>query len=272
VYAAFVRLTLPTILVVAALVSGCNEPEEVQAVPKRADDQITTAELNSFLSIVRSLPEAKLPPIPSVMPVAPQWNRNRTLPVNELVREEEKSQIERESIEWLAAHCPQSRFLKRALRREKMTIEQFLGLYLSLGDALGRDSLPADRDLDPIFERGKAEIAELKKDQRIFSSLPDDEAYFLREKSGWLAVVDRATRMKIVHPGNLDLVKRHRERLAAFMPDEFTRNPFLEFTTILDDRGVPFREPVGQESDDRIPWSRERALVGSAEPPDGKTP
>src|SRR5262249_35864185 len=122
---------------------------------------------------------------------------------------------------------------------------------------------------EQILERGRLAIAELKKDQRIFSSLPDDEAYFLREKSGWLAVVDRAARLKLVHPDNLALVERHRDRLAAVMPEEFKSNPFLEFTTILDDRGVPFQEPLGQANDDHLPWSRDRALVGSEERTDG---
>jgi hypothetical protein len=255
---------IPAILLCAAFLCGCSEPVDVvQNVPKRADDKLTTAELESFLSIVNSLPEQKLPPIPSVLAPAPQWSRNRTLPINELVKEEEKSRIERESIDWLTAHCPQSRFLKRALRREKLTVEQFLGLYLALGEALSNDGIPPDRDLDQILVRGRRAIAELKKDQRIFSSLPDDQAYFLREKSGWLAVVDRAARLKIVHPDNLALVRRHRDRLAAVMPDEFRRNPFLEFMTILDDRGVPFQEPIGQDNDDRIPWSRDQALAGS---------
>ncbi len=267
-----IRSTLAAAFLCAVIFSGCGEREEVQAVPKRADDLITPAEVESFLSIINSLPERKLPAIPSVMPGAPQWSRNRTLPVHELVREEEKLRIERESIDWLAAHCPQSRLLKRALRREKMTMEQFLGLYLALGDALSRESLPADRDLDSILARGKAAIAELKKDHRIFSSLADDEAYFLREKSGWLAVVDRATRMKLVHPGNLALVREHRERLAAVMPEEFTCNPLLEFTTLLDDRGVPFQEPIGQETDDRLPWSRDRALAGSDAPGEAVAP
>jgi nucleoside-diphosphate-sugar epimerase len=55
-------------------------------------------------------------------------------------------------------------------------------------------------------------------------------------------------------------------------PEEFRRNPFLEFMTILDERGVPFQEPIGQENDDRIPWSRDQALVGSDAPGDAGAP
>src|SRR5262249_50389868 len=128
--------------------TGCSEPEEVQSEPKRADDRITTAELESFLSIIDALPERALPQIPPVMAAAPQWTRNRTLPVFELVKEEEKLRFDHESIEWLAAHCPQSRSLKRALQREKMTIRQFVGLYLALGAALSRHNVPVDRDLE----------------------------------------------------------------------------------------------------------------------------
>jgi len=121
-----------------------------------------------------------------------------------------------------------------------MTLEQFVGLYLALGTALYRDSVPAEREIEPILDRGKKAIAELKKDHRIFSTLPEDQAYFLQEQSGWVAVVDRARRVRPVHPANLALVRQHRERLAVGMPAEFLRNPFLEFTTILDERGVAF--------------------------------
>jgi hypothetical protein len=259
-------------VVLVFLLAGCSEPEEVPSEPRRADDKITTGELDSFLSIMEVLPNKALPQIPSVMAAAPQWTNNRTLPVLELVKEEEKLRFDHGSIDWLAAHCPQSRALKRALQREKMTIRQFIGLYLALGAALSRDHVPADRDVEQILERGRLAIAQLKKDQRIFSSLPDDEAYFLREKSGWLAVVDRAARLKLVHPDNLALVAGHRDRLAAVMPEEFKSNPFLEFTTILDDRGVPFQEPLGRENDDHLSWSRDRALVGSDRPGEAEVP
>jgi hypothetical protein len=254
------------------IAGGCSEPEFVQPEPKRADDLLTEAEIDSFLSIVDSLPDQRLPPLPSVILPAPQWSRNRSLPVNELVKEEEKVLTDRQPIDWFIAHFPtQSRFLKRALRRERVTIEQFVGLYLALGISLSRDRLPADRDLDQILVRGKLAIAELKKDQRPFSALPEAQAYFLLEQAGWLAVVDRATRLKPVHPGNLLLVRQYGERLTALLPAEFSRNPMLEFATILDDRGVPFQEPAGQDTDDRISWSREHAIVGEVPAAEGET-
>ena len=242
---------------------GCSELESVESEPKRADDRINPAELESFLTIIDSLPDRRLPSLPPVMPNASQWGRSRTLPVNELVKEEERSLAGRISIERFAGHFPQSRFLKRALRREKITIEQFVGLYLALGLSVSRTHVPADRDLDQIVARGKRAIIELKKDQRLFSSLPDDEGYFLKEQSGWLAVVDRATHLRQVHHANVDLVQRHRARLEGVLPAEFSQNPFLEFGTILDDRGIPFQEPPGQESDDHISWSRDQAFVGT---------
>jgi hypothetical protein len=259
------RLTAIILASVLLLGSGCEEPEVVQPEPKRADDRLTQAEIDSFLAIVESLPDRKLPQLPSVMLPAPEWSRNRTLPVNELVKEEEKALLDHKSIEWFVGHFPQSRFLKRALRRERLTIEQFVGLYLALGTTLSRERLPGDRDLDQILIRGKRAIGELLKDQRIFSSLPEEQAYFLHEQSGWLAVVDRASRLKLVHPDNLALVRENEVKLRAILPAEFNRNPLQEFATILDDRGVPFQELAGQETDDRIGWSRERALVGGTD-------
>lgn len=252
--------------------SGCSEPETVDSEPKRADDRITDAEVNSFLAIVEALPDHRLPPLPAVMPNAPQWSHSRTLPVSELVKEEEKSLAARISIERFVTHCPQSRFLKRALRREKMTIDQFVGLYLALGLSVSRSHVPADRDLDQIVNRGKRAIIELKKDSRLFSSLKDDEGFFLREQSGWLAVVDRATRLKQVHSANLDLVQRHRAELERVLPAEFRQNPFLEFGTILDVRGIPFQEPPGEITDDHIAWSRVQALIGNDPVEDAQEP
>src|SRR5215471_10935667 len=173
-------------LFVLLLVSGCSEPEEVQTEPKRADDLLTAADLESFLSIVHSLADQKAPAMPAVILPPPQWSRNRSLPVSELVNEDEKTRTERASIEWLSAHCPRSRFLMRALRREKMTIEQFVGLYLALAMSLYRDSVPADRDLDAVLVRGKQTIADMKKDQRTFSGLAEELAKYLQEQSGWL--------------------------------------------------------------------------------------
>lgn len=261
-------MKLFSVMVLASVLlssSGCDEPEVVQPEPKRADDRLTQSDVDSFLAIVESLPDQKLPSLPAVMLPAPQWSRNRTLPVNELVKEEEKALAVRKSIEWYIGHFPQSRFLKRALRREHLTIEQFVGLYLALGTTLSRGRLPVDRDLDQILLRGKRAIGELLKDQRIFSSLPEEQAYFLHEQSGWLAVADRASRLKLVHPENLVLVKENESKLRAVLPAEFNRNPLHEFATILDDRGVPFQELSGQETDDHITWSRDRALVGGAD-------
>jgi len=201
--------------------------------------------------------------MPTILLPAPQWSRNRSLPVIELVKEDEKARIEHSSIDWLAAHCPQSRFLKRALRRERMTIEQFVGLYLALGLSLSRDHVPTDCDLEQIVIRGKQAVADLKKDHQILSSLSEDQACSLQEESGWLAIVDRAARLKVVHPANLALVRQNRERLAGVMPAEFLLNPLQEFTTVLEDRGVPFQEPAGGDSDDHIEWSRDQAIVGS---------
>lgn len=243
---------------------GCEEPELVQPEPKRADDLLTQKEVEAFLSVVDGLPGQKLPALPAVMLPPPQWNRNRTLPISDLVKEEEKTLRDHQSIDWFISHVPQSRFLKRALRKERLTMEQFVGLYLALGISMSRDHLPADRDLAQVLVRGKRAIAALKKEEKkTLVDLPEEQAYYVQEQSGWLAVVDRASRLNPVHPQNVVLVRQNADRLRAVLPEEFTRNPLLEFATILDDRGVPFQEPPGHESDDRIVWSRERALVGT---------
>ncbi|HEY3966499.1 MAG TPA: hypothetical protein VGM05_18195 [Planctomycetaceae bacterium] len=249
--------------------SGCEDPEFVQPEPKRADDQLTQAEVDAFLSVINGLPGKRLPALPAVMLPAAQWSRNRTLPISDLVKEEEKMLRDRHSIDWFISHVPQSRFLKRALRKEHLTMEQFMGLYLALGISMSRDHLPADRDLAQVLVRGKRAIAALKKEEKkTLVDLPEEQAYFIQEQSGWLAVIDRAARLNPVHPQNVSLVRQNADRLGAVMPAEFTRNPLLEFATILDDRGVPFQEPPGHETDDHISWTRDRAIVGADSPGD----
>lgn len=266
-------MPLPVLfLVVFFLAAGCSEPEISDAPPKRADDRITSAELMSFLSIIQSLPEGKLSSMPVVFRPPPQWSRNRTLPVHELVKDEEKLLVEHRSIDWLAAHCPDSRFLKRALRREKMTLDQFVGLWLALGITASRAALADDRDLEEILLYGKIAVSGLKRDHRIFSVLGEDEAFVVQEEASWVTLTHRAETLKLVHPSNLKLVREHREELVAVLPSEFTRNPLEEFSSILDDRGIPFTEAVGGESDQKIPWSRANAIVGIDAPSGAREP
>jgi hypothetical protein len=261
-------IVLALVLTAAA---GCEEPETAPEEPKRPVDKLAAADIESFLAIVDGLPDHELPAVPPVNLPAPQWGSSRTLPVNELVAEERKLLVERSSLDWLIEHWPPSRPLNRALRRERLTIPQLVGLYLTIGTALSRDSLPLDRDLEDILIHGNRALEELKKDKRMFSSLSEDSAFALQEQAAWLTIVDRATRLKEVPTENVALVHEYRDKLNAHFPEEFLRNPFAEFAKLIDDQGIPFQEPVG-ESDENISWSRATAIIGSDERPAAPPP
>ncbi len=257
-----------TVLCLATI--GCHEEAISYREVKRVDERVTAAELKSFFAVVDSLPEKALPPLPSIDSPAPQWSITRTLPVGELVREEQKAIIEHTSVEWLARHCNHVRALKRALRRERMTLEQFFGLVLTMGTALSVDEVDSQRDLDVILARGKRIVAGLVKDQRVFSALTEDGAYHVLEQASWIPLIDRVQRLKQVPPENLALARRHHDRLKAIFPKEFTTDPLAGFAKILENRGAPFVELPSSGSDERIEWSREQAIVGTDTPPPAK--
>lgn len=245
------------------LAAGCAEEEFVPGEPKRIDDKLTQADIDLFLAILNGLPDGKAPAFPVAYPPPPTWNSNRSLPVQELLLEAEKQFSERESLEWFASKCPQTKALKRGFRRHRFSNEEFAGLYLAIGVALSRDSLPPGRDPDQLLQQGRKVLDELKKDNRVFSNLNEGPMFLVQEQAAWLAVTRRCSWLKRVPDANLELVRENRTKLLSRFPDEFLRNPLDEFARIIDDQGVPFRESPGRESDDHLHWHRDQALIGT---------
>jgi len=243
--------------------AGCAEEEFVPGEPKRIDDALTQADIDLFLTILNGLPDGKAPAFPVVYLPPPTWNSNRSLPVAELLLEAEKQFSERESLEWLASKCPQTKALKRGFRRHRLSNEEFAGLYLAIGVALSRDALSPGRDPEQLLQQGKKVLDELKKDNRVFSNLNDGPMFLVQEQAAWLAVTRRCSWLKRVPEGNLALVRENRDKLQSQFPDELLRNPLDEFSRIIDDQGVPFRESPGRDSDDHIHWHRDQALIGT---------
>jgi hypothetical protein len=243
-------------------VAGCAEEEFVPGEPKRIDDTLTQEDVDKFLEVLDRLPEKKAPEFPRAFPPPPTWNSNRSLPVQELLVEAEKEFSERESLEWMSSRCAQSRALKRALRRHRLSNEEFTGLYLAIGVALSREMLPPGRDPEQLVAQGRKVLDDLKKDGRVYSTLREDAAFLVTEQAAWMAVVQRCSWLKRVPAGNLALVRENRERLQQRFSEEFLRNPLDDFARIIDDQGVPFHETPGGESDDRLPWHRDHAILG----------
>jgi len=248
-------------------VSGCGGSSLEYREVRRIDEKITQTELNGFLRVVNRLPGHKLPKWPSVFPPPPNWSRGRTLPVSQLVDEARSELANRWSVEWIARRLGKNRRLQHALRRERMTTEQFVGLTLALGVALSRDTLHAHQDLDRILAKGKDVIAQLKRDShRRFAELNDQDRYTVLVRAIWISRVDRAAHLKLVPPENLALVREHAKTLVAVFPPEFMTNPFDSIVDRMESDGLPFEETSGSGRDDRIVWRPDRALIGHDRP------
>ena len=168
--------------------------------------------------------------------------------------------VERTSVEWMAAGLRPHTALERALRREQMTVDQFVGLSLAVGIALAHGAVADDDGLDRIIERGAKELQTLRDDERLFSELSRDSRHIVRTKAVWITRLDRASRLGRVPPENAALVEKYRERLEPMFPPEFLSNPLVAVADRLEERGVPFEELPETGSDAHIPWDAAKLI------------
>ncbi|NOX56557.1 MAG: hypothetical protein GXP27_19360 [Planctomycetes bacterium] len=248
------------------LASGCmDEPLDYVEV-KRLDEPVSEAELQSLLRIVHALPEGRLPRFLEVFQPVPEWNRSRNLPVNELLEEQRQLLERRWSIDAMAESLQGNRILRRVLRRERMTLKQFVSLALAVGVAMARSTLREDQDLDAILQKGEIALKRLRRDTRPYSSLTKAGMYYVAQQARWLTRVYRARYLKMVPDANVQLVRSHWPELAKVFPEPFTTNPLDAISDPLEERGVPFKELAETGSDDNLRWSPSRAIVGSDVP------
>jgi len=257
---------MPHALLIAALLPLClmgcmEEPLEYTEV-KRVDETITPAELQTFLSVIETLPNQKLPPLQSVFPPPPDWNPSRTLPVGELVNESQELLAERWSVDWQARHVQRNRHLARALRREQLTTQQFIGIAFSLGVAMARNTIRENQDLNKIIERGEKEIAILRKDLRPFSSLSQEGRHRVLQRAIWISRLDRADKLVRVPAENLLLVQEQAETLSKIFPEDFQQNPLDSVVDFLEEFGLPFEETEESGFDDQISWDKSNVIRG----------
>jgi hypothetical protein len=246
--------------------AGCGRESLVYREVKRIDEKVTEAELEAFLEIVDALPEKRLPELPTVFAPAPDWHPSRTLPVDELMKEEQKKLRERWDIEWLARQVHHHRPLQQVLRQHQATPEQFVAMYVAIGVALSRSNLRPDQDLDQVLEAGEARLERLKREKRPFSSLSREMMHYVLQQAIWLNRVDRATQLRLVPPENLALVAAYRDTLNDVFPPEFTGNPLDAVADLLEELGMPFEELAENGSDAQIRWDPKEALVGYDDP------
>ena len=254
----------------AVPMAGCGPSQLEYTEVKRINEKVTAAELNQFLRIIESLPDKKLPPMPTVYAPLPQWKPSRTLPVNELLNEEQESLDQRWSVEWIARQMKRNRPLQRALRRENITREQFLGLTLAIGVSLSRSRLRVHQNLAEVISRGENNLRVLRQDpryERTFSKLRREGQHSILRSAGWVTRIDRARRLKEVPPENIALVKKHFDELKRIFPKYFVENPLDAVADLLEEHGVPFEELNGV-SDADITWvpGPEEAFIGIDRP------
>ncbi len=245
---------------------GCSDGEPEFTEVKDLKDDLTIEELRTFFRIINALPEKKLPEMPSVFAPTPEWNRSRTLPVKELVNSEFESVVALWDVDSRAEKLEKNRQLARALRNEKMTSQQFIGLVLTIGTTLSRNTLHEDQSLDDVIERGEQEIAELRSDARTFSMLSEAGQYAVVEKATWITRTERARRLKLVPESNRRLVAKHAEKLSVVFPVWFIENPLDAVPDLRQEYGLPFEELPESGLDEHIEWTREDALIGRDKP------
>jgi hypothetical protein len=241
--------------VVLLALAGCGDTGITFREVKRVDERVTPDEMAEFWEIVDALPGKKLPTFQTPFLPPPQWSSHRTMPVNELVKEERRALDERWSPARLGKQFEHNRALQRALRRAEMTPEQFAGFVLNIGCALNRTTLTEDQDLARIQARGQIALRRIEKDDRLFSSLSDEGAYHVLQSAAWLPLIDRVQRLQQVPEENVELALQFRDRLKQAFPEEFTANPIAPFSRVLNDIGVPFEEQAGSGYDTDIHWN-----------------
>ena len=152
-----------------SLLAGCGEQAPKFAEPRDVGDKVTDADLDTFFQVVDELPDKKLPEMPALFKSPPAWDEQRTLPVNELVREESDELEKLWNDEHLIRHLAKDRALQKALR-ERMSPAQFVGLVKTIGAALARNAVRPDQDLRLIVEQGKRRLGPLAHKPSVSTS------------------------------------------------------------------------------------------------------
>ncbi|MBR9802253.1 hypothetical protein GYB59_11425 [bacterium] len=248
------------------LLAGCAEDPPIFNEVKHPHEILKAAEVNQYLKIVHHLPEQRLPRLPTLFAPLPEWDLDRELSVKGLVREELKSNESRWFGETTLARLETHRELKRLLKQENMSIEQFLGLAETINMAAARAHFEELDDLRSITRNGQHEINELMKREEVFSSLPEPEQYEIIRRAAWVTRVNRAHAMLRVPRENASLVLKHYDTLKPYLLDEVLHNPLVNIVDSVKHFGLPFEETPSVGFDADLRWSPNdpQAVVGHA--------
>jgi hypothetical protein len=249
----------------AVLTAGCDAQTQKYLEPRDIGDKVTDADLDAFLQVINELPDKKLPEMPVLFKKPPAWDEQRTLPVNELLREETDDLEKIWTDDNLLRHLAKDRALKKALR-QRLTLPQFVGLVKTIGIALTRNAVRPDQNLHKIIEQGKKRLEALKGQTRRYNQLKPDERHVVLTTAVWLTRIDRARRLLQVPPENRAMAEQHYDRLKTIFPAEFTANPFDSIADQIEELGMSFEEQRQTGLDAEIDWKENDALRGFDRP------
>jgi hypothetical protein len=259
------RSLAAALLFVASVLTGCGEHAIKFADPRDVGDKVTDADLETFCQVIDDLPDKKLPEMPALFKRPPAWDEQRTLPVNELIREESDELDKLWNDEQLIRHLAKDRPLQKALR-QRMSPAQFVGLVKTIGAALARNAVRTDQDLRLIVEQGKRRLGPLRAQTQRFNQLQPDERHVVLTTAVWITRMDRARRLMQVPPENRAMAESHYERLKAIFPQEFWANPFDSIADQIEELGMSFEELRQTGIDAEIEWKEADALRGMDTP------
>lgn len=246
------------------LMVGCADEPSPFTETRLPDQVVQPEEWKAFARIVEALPDSKLLEMPAVYPALPNWIETRSLPVQELVTEEQKTLAESWNVDVVRKEFTMSKALKRLLEDERMSPDQFVGITLTIAAAMARAQLDEDYDFQDFFRTANEEVTVLQRDRRLYSAMAPDTRHQVLRDAMWLHRVDRMTRLSKVPSENVMLVREHQELLRQVMPKRFQRPPLEDVTDLLAERGLPFVEKAATGYDDHLQWSPADALGAPA--------
>ena len=245
------------------LLSGCGEASLDYTEVKRIDELVSTDELKSILRVARNLPENRLPKLPSIYTPPPVWQAERTLSVKELIAEEEDTIRRRNDVEQMAEFLGYNPRLDELLHKERMTREQFVSLFITIGVAMSRSAMTDEVDFEELIHDGQAALRPLKTDRTSFATYSEDQQFFMLQQAKWLTRIDRAEKLQLVPSENLQLVRDHHDLLAPIFPVELQSDPLQAVTSPSEENGTPFEDTAGTAFDQKIHWSQKDAILGT---------
>jgi hypothetical protein len=239
---------------VFSLCAGCAEEAINFIEVKRTSETISRAEWASFSRIVEGMGNPYLTTLPSVYPPLPNWHESRSLPVNDLASEE-AGLVEQA---WDVAHwrplLERHRQLNRLLQRERMTLDQFIGLTLAIGAAVSRSQLDSIQPLQKFEKQALDHVDSLRRDTRLFNALGSDGRIRVLEQAIWIHRDHRSRRLLEVPEDNVKLARQQATWLAQVLPPCFLVSPLADIVDVLEEFGTPFIELPETGTDDAIEW------------------